>query len=105
MFFTPSPMASFATSLAVVVPLAPPAPTPSPSSTPPRLLGGGCVPGRDGIPAGPFGHLMCGDYLAHAPAALWHTARGWCPLLLTVALAVLAARLLWAWWPGTPGGR
>ncbi len=88
----------FVRSLAVAVPLAPPSPTPSPSSTPPRPVTGGCVPGRDGIPAGPFGHLMCGDYLAHAPAALWHTARGWWPLLLTVALAVLAARLVWAWW-------
>ena len=41
---------------------------------------------------------MCGDYLAHTPAALWHTARGWWPLLLTVALAVLATRLVWTWW-------
>jgi hypothetical protein len=55
------------------------------------------VPGHEGVPPGAFGHLMCGDWLAHGPAALWHTVRGWWPLLLTV-VCVLAARLAWAWW-------
>ncbi|MGH3433846.1 MAG: hypothetical protein ACRDQB_13520 [Thermocrispum sp.] len=56
------------------------------------------MPGRDGIPSGPFGHLMCGDYLAHAPAALWHMAGVWWPLLVTLAIAVVVARLAWVWW-------
>jgi hypothetical protein len=86
-------------SFAVAVPHTPP--TPAPSIPPPGPVPGGCTPGRDGIPAGPFGHLICGDYggsIAHAPAALWHAARVWWPLLLTVAVCVLAARLAWAWW-------
>jgi hypothetical protein len=80
------------------LPLAPPVPTPSPSFTPANLTPGRCIPGRDGIPAGLLGHLMCGDWLAHGTAPLWHTVRGWWPLLLTLAVCVLAARLVWAWW-------
>src|SRR5947207_3591318 len=74
-------------------PLAPPAPKPSPSPPP-----GGCVPGRDGIPASPIGHLMCGDYLAHTPAVVWQFARAWWPLLLALAAVFIAARLGWVWW-------
>jgi hypothetical protein len=80
------------------LPLAPPAPTPSPSLTPASPTPGGCVPDHDGIPAGLLGHLMCGDWLAHGPAPMWHAVRGWWPLLLALAVGVLAARLAWAWW-------
>src|SRR6266545_3357769 len=86
-----SPSTAFTTTL--FAPLAPPAPPPSPSPPP-----GACVPGRDGIPASPIGHLMCGDYLAHAPAVVWQFARAWWPLLLALAAVFVAARLGWVLW-------
>jgi hypothetical protein len=74
-------------------PLAPPTPAPSTHAPP-----GACVPGHDGIPTGPLGHLMCGDYLAHAPAVAWQATRDRWPLLLALAAVFVAARLGWVWW-------
>jgi hypothetical protein len=80
--------------LFMAVPSAPPTPTPAPSSPP----AGGCVPGRDGVPDSPLGHLMCGDYLLHAPPTVWLFARAhWLPLLVLAAV-VLAARVGWRVW-------
>ena len=81
------------TTTSFTTPLAPPAPKPPPSPPP-----GACVPGRDGIPASPIGHLVCGDYLAHAPAVVWQFARTWWPLLLALAAVFVAARLGWVLW-------
>jgi hypothetical protein len=59
---------------------------------------GGCVPGRDGVPDSPLGHLLCGDYLANAPHTVWLFARSHWPVLLVLAVAVLVARLGWLLW-------
>ena len=75
--------------------LAAPTPNPVPSPSPPP---GSCVPGRDGIPSSPLGHLMCGDYLLHAPHTVWLFARHEWPLLLAVVLAVMAVRIGWRVW-------
>ncbi len=58
----------------------------------------GCVPGRDGIPASPVGHLMCGDYLTHLPATLRPLVQAYWPLLVAVAVALIAARAGWLLW-------
>jgi hypothetical protein len=56
------------------------------------------MPGRDGVPDSPLGHLMCGDYLVHAPHTVWLFARShWLPLLV-LAVVVVAACLGWRVW-------
>jgi hypothetical protein len=73
---------------------APSTPTAAASSPPT----GGCLPGRDGVPDSPLGHLMCGEHLVHAPHTMWLFARShWLPLLVLV-VAVLAARVGWRVW-------
>ena len=92
-------MLSATTSIAALAvrfaPLTPPTPVPSPSRNP---VPGACVPGRDGIPASPLGHLMCGDYLAHAPGVVWQFTRAQWPLVLVLALAVAGTRLAAVLW-------
>jgi hypothetical protein len=83
------------TTVPMTVLSAPPTPTPSPSPSPPP---GGCVPGRDGVPSSPLGHLMCGDYLLHAPTTVWLFVRREWPLLLALVLALVAARIGWRVW-------
>ncbi len=92
-------MLSTAVSATLLAHLAPTTPAPSPSAPPsPGPASGACVPGHDGIPAGPLGHLMCGDYLAHTPAVVWQVARARWPLLLALAAVFVTARLSWVWW-------
>lgn len=60
---------------------------------------GGCVPGLDGVPSSPLGHLMCGDYLLDAaPTTVWLFVRREWPLLLALVVAVVAARIGWRVW-------
>ena len=56
------------------------------------------MPGRDGVPDSPLGHLMCGDYLVHAPHTVWLFARSHGPLLLVLAVVVAITRLGWRVW-------
>ncbi len=92
-------MLSTALSATLLAYVAPTTPGPSPSAPPsPGPAPGACVPGHDGIPTGPLGHLMCGDYLAHAPVVVWQFARERWPLLLALAAVFVAARLGWVLW-------
>src|SRR6266511_3266874 len=99
-------MLSTALSATLLAYVAPTTPGPSPSAPPsPGPAPGACVPGHDGIPTGPLGHLMCGDYLAHAPVVVWQFARERWPLLLALAAVFVAARLGWCCGVGAPGDR
>lgn len=72
--------------------LAAPSPPSSPSPTPsPR----GCVPGRDEMPDGLLGELLCGTWEPKAPTAVAELVRSRWPLL-AAALAVLVV-LVVAW--------
>jgi hypothetical protein len=91
-------MLSTALSTTLLAHLAPTTPAPSPSAPPsPDPTPGACLPGHDGIPASPIGHLMCGDYLAHAPAVAWQFTRERWPLLPALAAVFVAARLAAVW--------
>ena len=70
----------------------------APSTATPAPSPSDCVPGRDGVPSSPLGHLMCGDYPLHAPTTVWLFVRREWPLLLALLLAVLAARIGWRVW-------
>src|SRR4051812_32944526 len=56
------------------------------SIPPTRPPASGCVPGRDGVPDSPLGHLMCGDYLLNTPHTIWLFTRAHWPLLLIAAV-------------------
>lgn len=72
--------------------LIPPTPTQTPSPAPTVAA---CVPGRDGVPGSLIGHLMCGDWATTAPQTLWQTARDRWPLLLAVAVVLVALGRAW----------
>ena len=80
-------MLSTIVSTPLLTPVAPPSPPPA-----------ACVPGREGIPDSPIGHVMCGDYLIDAPHIVWLFVRADWPLLLALAVGVVAARLAWVLW-------
>ncbi|GAA1810913.1 hypothetical protein GCM10009682_35610 [Luedemannella flava] len=56
------------------------------------------MPGRDGVPDSPLGHLMCGDYLLRAPHAVWLFARTHALLLFVLVVLMVAARVSWRLW-------
>jgi hypothetical protein len=57
-----------------------------------QTTSGVCSPGADGIPDGPLGRIICGDWHTEA----WHTLLRHWPLVAAGGVGLLVARLAWA---------